>query len=269
MDKPSQVYPPPAQAVTSTPSMMPLYLPDPSIKGISFDQLLSQRGIRFVHRKAVPCPNILTVDSNAHAPDCQFCDDSGIIYYDNKEIWGIFQGNSIEKTFEAHGVWEVGTAVVTLPTEYADASGQADFNTYDKLTIPDFTVRMWEMKEYEPREGGKQRLRYPIKKVEFASSIRNGVQRFFEPGVDFNIDSDGNIEWVPGKEPHYDSSTEHGEVIIWSFFANPVYVVVQSLRELRITQELVGGQKVAKRLPQQVLVKRDFMIGPGEKLATP
>lgn len=268
MDKPNQVYPAPAQSITSTNSPMPLYLPDPSIKGVSFDQLLNQRGIRFVHSKAIPCPNILTVDNNAHNPDCEFCDDSGILYYGDTEMWGVFSGNSIEKTFEAHGVWEVGTAVVTFPTEDA-AGNQIDFNTYDKLVIPDFTVRMWEMKEYEPRTGGAQELRYPIQKVEYASSIRNGVQKFYVQGTDFNIDADGQIVWIPGQEPYYDAHSEHGEVIIWSFYAHPVYVVVQSLRELRITQELVNGQKVSRRLPQQVLVRRDFMVGAGEKLATP
>lgn len=268
MDKPGQIYPPPAQATTSVPSPMPIYLPDPSIKGISFDQLLNQRGVRFIHKKAVPCPNVLDVNNNAHMPDCEFCDDSGIIYYGEQELWGVFSGNSIEKTFEAHGVWEVGTAVLTLPTEYPNGD-QADFNTYDKLTIPDFTVRMWEMKAYEPRPGDKQSLRYPIQKVEFACSISNGVQKFYQPGVDFNIDVDGDIVWVPGQEPAYDATIDRGEAIIWSFYANPVYVVVQSLRELRITQELVNGQKTAKRLPQQVLIRRDFMVGSGEKLVNP
>jgi hypothetical protein len=267
MDKPGQVYPPPAQSITSTQSPMPIYLPDPSIKGVSFDQLLNQRGIRFIHSKAVPCPNILTVDNNAHNPDCEFCDDSGILSYGETEMRGVFSGNSIEKTFEAHGVWEVGTAVVTFPTEDAEGN-QVDFNTYDRLIMPDFTVRMWEMKEYEPRTGGTQELRYPIQKVEYASSIRNGVQKFYTQGTDFNINTEGQIVWIPGQEPFYDASSDHGEVIIWSFYAHPVYVVVQSLRELRITQEFVNGQKVARRLPQQVLVRRDFMIG-SEKLATP
>lgn len=265
MDRPGQPYPPPAQAPTSVPSKMPLYIPDPSIKGISFDQLINQRGIRFIHSKAVPCPNILDVNNNAHMPDCEFCDDSGIMYYGEEEIWGLFSGNSIEKTFEAHGVWEVGTAVLTLPTEYPNGQ-QADFNTYDRLVIPDFTVRMWEMKAYEPRPNGKQSLRYPVQKVDLACSISDGVKKIYQPGVDFNIDQDGDIQWIPGKEPNYDSSIDRGEAVIWSFYAHPVYVVVQSLRELRITQELVDGQKVAKRLPQQVLIRRDFMVGPGEKL---
>lgn len=266
-EKPSQPYPsPPATSTTSIPSPMPMWLPDPSIKGVSFDQLLNQRGIKMVHSKAIPCMNIKSTQYNAHQPDCEFCDDSGILYYGESEIWGVFQGNSIEKIFEAHGVWEVGTAVVTFPTEYPDGS-QADFNTYDKITLPDFTVRLWELKEYEPRSEG-QALRYPIKNLEYASSISNGVQKFYQVGVDFNINSEGLIEWISGKEPSYDTNTETGEVVGYAYFANPVYTVIQSLRELRITQEMVNGQKQARRLPQQVLVKRDFLVSKQEK-ATP
>ncbi len=219
-----------------------------------------------VHAKAVPCPNIQSVNTNAHQPDCEFCDDSGILYYDEKEIWAVFQGNSIEKTFEAHGIWEVGTAVVTFPSEYPDGT-QADFNTFDRLEIPDIEVRLWEMKEYEPRVDAKQQLRYPVVKVEYATSISNGVQRFYTTGVDFNI-VDGDLQWIPGKEPFYDASRDVGETITWSYFAKPVYIVVQSLRELRMTQEMVNGQKQIRRLPQQVLVRRDFMVGAAEKLAS-
>lgn len=265
MDPPNKVYPPPAQSITSTPSPMPLYLPDPSIKGVSFDQLLSQRGIRFIHQKAVPCPNIQSVNTNAHVPDCPFCDDSGIIYYDPKEIWGVFSGNSIEKTFEAHGIWEVGSAVVTLPTQYPDGT-QADFNTYDRLTIPDFEVRMWELKEYEPRDDNVQQLRYPIHKIDYASSINGTEQKFYLIDVDFTITPEGHIQWIDGQQPPYDPTKDVGEVIVWSYYADPVYVVLQSLRELRITQEYVDGQKVARRLPQQILVRRDFMMGNAEPL---
>lgn len=269
MDRPNQVYPnPPPTSPVSTQSPMPIFLPDPSIRGASFDQLLNQRGVRVIHHKAIPCMNIEATTFQAHQPDCPFCDDSGILYYDSKELWGVFSGNSIEKTFEAHGVWEVGTAVMTLPTEYPDGT-QADFNTYDRLELPDFTVRLWELKGYEPRDGGKQSLRYPVEKVEYASTITNGVQKFYQVGVDFNISTDGDIEWIPGKEPFYNIDLERGDVVGWAYYAKPVYVVLQSLRELRITQEMIGGVKQARRLPQQILVRRDFMVNSGEKISNP
>jgi hypothetical protein len=255
---------------TSSPTEMPMYNPDSSIRGSSFDDLLKNRGIRFLHEKATPCPNILTLDSNAHEPNCTFCNNNGFQYYDPNDIWGVFSGNSIQKTFEAHGVWEIGTAVVTLPTTYPDGT-EADFNAFDKLTIPDFTVRLWELKEYEPRPGNTQQLRYPITTVDRASSIlKSGkVEKIYTPGVDFNINAAGDIVWVDGHQPAYDARTGHGEVLTWSFYAHPVYLVVQVLRELRITQEMVNGQKVPRRLPQQILVRRDFLPTAAETVVKP
>ena len=265
MDKPNKNLGPPSLAPTSTPQFMPPQIPDPSVRGISWDQLLQQRGIRFIHRRAVPCPNMSRLDDNNHIPDCPHCDDSGIIYYDEREVVGVFQSNSIEKTFEQHGIWEIGSAVVTMPTEYADGT-QADFNTYDELLIPDFTVRMWELKEYEPSPDNLQYLRYPVQKVDYLSVISNGQVKRFNQGDDFNVTTDGAIEWLPGKAPDYDNTREVGDVFSVSYYAYPVYKVLQPLRELRISQEWVNGQKIAKRLPQQILVRRDFLVGAGEKI---
>lgn len=262
MDKPSKVLP---STPTTSPQFMPPQIPDPSIRGASWDQILQNRGIRFLHRRAVPCPNMTRLDDNNHSPDCPVCDDSGIIYYDEREITGVFQSNSIEKTFEQHGIWEIGSAVVTLPTEYPDGT-QADFNTFDELIIPDFTVRMWELKEYEVTTDGKQYLRYPVQKVDFLSVVRNDVVIRFKQGVDFDISTDGAIQWLSGMGPNYSTAREAGEVFNVSYYAYPVYKVLQPLRELRVSQEVVNGQKVAKRLPQQILVRRDFLVGAGEKI---
>ena len=262
-DKPNQVYP---SSPTSTQSPMPIYIPDPSLKGVSFDQLIQNRGIRFIHRKATLCPNMSLLDDNNHVPDCPICDDSGLIYYDEREIWGLFYSNSIEKTFEAHGIWEIGNAVITLPSEYPTGD-QADFNTYDELLIPDFEVRLWELKEYFPTTNRKQTLRYPVKKIDFLAVINNDTDmQKFEVDVDFTITTEGEIEWLPGRAPVFDEDRQRGQIYTVSYWANPIYKVLQPLRELRVSQEFVGGVKISRRLPQQVLVKRDFLVSNPEKL---
>lgn len=256
MDKPGQIYP---SVSTSTSTFMPQQIPDPSLRGVAFDQLLQQRGIRFLHRKAIPCMNINDLDQNSHDPRCAVCDGSGLYYYREKEIYGVFYSNSLEKMFEHHGVWDVGQAIITLPAEYNDGE-QADFCMFDQLVIPDFTVRMWELKEFIPTTGLIQQVRYPIQKIDFIASAANDVVREYRVGIDFNLTSDGKIQWVSGKEPTYDNVNERGDVYAVSYFANPVYTVLQHMRELRITQEMnLNNQKIAKRLPQQVLVRRDFM----------
>lgn len=249
---------------TSYSPMQSILIPDPSIKGASFDQLLQNRGIRFVHRLAAPCPNIDNVHDNNHNPLCPICGGDGLFYYREKEIWGVFQSNSLQKNFEMQGIWEIGSAVVTLPTEYPDGT-PAEFNTFDQLVIPDFTVRLWELKGYEPRVDGKQQMRYPIKSVDYmASADSTGTLKIYEEGTHFNL-VDGKIAWIAGQEPEYDSVNENGDVFTINYFANPVYTVLQHLRELRVSQQLVGGSKVPTKLPTQILVKRDFMVNPAEK----
>lgn len=253
LNKPSKKYP---NSLGSFRKFMPDILPDPSISGDSFNELLNNRGIRFIHKIAAPCPNINKLYDNNHDPECPFCDQSQILYVEEKEIWGILSNNSLEKLYEIQGVWEVGTAVITFPTEYNDGI-QADFNVFDQLVCPDFEVRLSDLKEYEGIQTMK--MKYPIHHVMNVTSITNDQIKTYEDGVDFNI-VDGNLVWIDGKEPSYDDVADIGEVLSITYIANPVYNVLQTLHELRVTQELVDGQKTARRLPQQVLVKRDFLF---------
>ena len=253
LDKPSQQYP---KNSGSFHSMMPLILPDPSINGAVFDQLLNNRGIRFIHKMAAPCPNMKSLLDNNHDPECPFCDQSQILYIEEKEIWGALSSNSLEKLFEIQGVWEVGTAVITFPAEYEDGT-QADFNVFDQLMCPDFQIRLSDLKEYNslPITG----TRYPIQKIVNITSVSAGALKNYIQDIDFVL-VDGKIEWIVGMEPSYNSIEEIGEVLSITYVANPVYNVLQTLHELRVTQELVNGVKTAKRLPQQVLCKRDFLF---------
>jgi len=259
MPKPTQVYP---DRVNQKPSPMPVNIQDVSLNKQNFDQLLQNRGIRFIHRKAVPCVNMNSLDDNSHNPNCTICDGSGLYYYEEKEIYGIFTSNSLQKNFEQQGFWEIGTAVVTLPAEYEDGT-QCELGQYDQLVIPDFTVRLWELKEYYPTDNNQQRLRYPIDTFEFMSSVENGSVVSYTEGTDFNV-VDGNIEWVTGKTPSYDATIDRGSAYNIVYYANPVYVVMNHMRELRVSQQLVGGQKTAIRMPQSVLVKRDFLNNPSD-----
>ena len=260
LDKPNQPY---VSTPLSYSSPMPSMIPDISIRGESWDQLVQNRGIHFIHKMAAPCPNMKKLNDNNHEPECPFCDGSQILYIQEKEIIGTFSNNSLEKLFEVQGVWEVGTAVITFPTEYNDGE-QADFNVFDKLICPDFQIRLTDLKEYEPNNFGQTSLKYPVIRVSDMSSVVSGALKKYVQGVDFTIVS-GNIQWMPGKAPSYNNIEEMGEVLSITYSANPVYNVLQNMHEIRATQQMVNGQKVAKRLPQHVLVKRDFLFKPDSK----
>jgi len=262
MSKPSYTF---APGSTSVPSAFPQVLPDPSMYKQNFDQLLVARGIRFRHHKSLPCPNIKLLDDNSHDPQCEQCDGSGIIYYEPREIVGILTSNSVEKQFEYQGAWEVGSAMVTMPSEYSNGD-QADFTLYDKLEVLDYTVRLWELKEYEPRPDNLQQLRYPIEKVGYLITATDSQITEFVQDVDFTIE-DGQIKWIAGHTPNYDYVSDMGQTYSVSYWANPVYIVLQPMRELRVTQQMMpDGTKISVRLPQQLVIKRDFLVNKPEKL---
>ena len=260
LDKPDKEYPNPPNTYESP---MPTNIPDVSIRSEAWDQLAQNRGIRFIHRVAAPCPNMKRLADSNHEPECPFCDGSQLIYVQEKEIWGTFSNNTLEKMFEIQGVWEIGTAVITFPTEYADGT-QADFNVFDKLSCPDFQIRLSDLKEYTTNNSNTTGTKYPIIRICDMSSVVDGALKKYIEGVDYNIVS-GNISWITGKQPRYDDIEEIGEVLSITYSANPVYNVLQTLHEIRASQQMVNGQKMARRLPQQVLVKRDFLFKPDNK----
>jgi hypothetical protein len=255
MDKPTQTIP---NTTTSTPPPYPNQIIDPSMQGANFNQLIQNRGIRFEHSRAISCPNIVDLEDNNHLPNCELCDNSGIIYYSPKEIIGAFLGNSMEKTFEYNGVWETGTAVVTFPTEYSDGI-LAEFAMYDRLKILDYTVRLFEKKEYKVTTSDLQQLRYPIQKIEYLIAVINGVIVEYVLGTNFTLDS-GKIKWVTGFTPPV------GQVLSISYYANPYYIVLNPLRELRVTQQMINGQKTTIRLPQQIVIKRDYFLNKNDAI---
>jgi hypothetical protein len=121
------------------------------------------------------------------------------------------------------------------------------------------------MIEYKRTSNKQQKLRYPITTVDYMASVENGVLVTYVNGVNFNI-VDGNIEWITGKEPTWMAAADRGVTLSISYYAHPIYTVLQTMRELRVTQEMVDGQKIARRLPQEVLVKRDFLTRKANKI---
>jgi hypothetical protein len=234
----------------SVPQFMPPQIIDHSIRMDSFDQLLKNRGVKFIHKRAMPCPNMTDLDANNHLPNCPICDSNSFYYYDAREIIGIFSGNNMQKIFEASGVWELGSAAITFPTIYSDGT-QADFSIYDRLEMPDHEVRLWEQFSVST---SSLNLRYSITAsgVDKMIAVVNGSVVSYIQNTHYNI-TNGSIVWIEGSQP------ANNTVVSVVYYANPVYNVVQLMHEQRITQELINGVKTNQRLPQAVLVKRDFL----------
>lgn len=241
-------------------------LPDPLLDKIAYDELIKNRGLRWKHFKGTPCPNLGDLEIQSHDPNCNAC-ENGMLFYEGGEVHGVFQANRLERMYEIQGVWDVGEAVITFSANMDDIDGNpglgapVDLQHFDKLMCLDYTFRWQELIEHS--HVGIDRLRYPALTVEFVATVSGKVKNFYV-GRDFQITSEGFIEWLPnGNKPTYDQLNSRGEVYTISYCARPVFYVVQLLHEIRATKAAKPGtrnEKIAVRLPQQVLIRRDYLF---------
>lgn len=243
----------------------PRPLPDPSFDPEGFDELVTNRGLRWLHLKAAYCPNVLNLEVQEHDPNCKKC-ENGYLFFDTNDgrpIMGMMQNNKLERLFEIQGLWEQGDAVVTF-TSYADgpdgAVGQGPVNSFkvaDKLMCLDYTFDWNERLEHQP--AGLDRLKYPAVSVEF---LADKNQRYME-GVDFEITPEGDIHWLAGgKKPVLDNARNKGGIFTIVYQAHPIFYVMSLLHEIRATKGVSREtQKLETiRLPQQLLIRRDYMF---------
>jgi len=244
------------------PPFTPEVFPDPTLKPLDFEHLIKNRGLRWKLQKAAYCPNVTNAETMQHDSNCNVC-ENGMIYFGNVEIHGIMQAQKLERLYEINGSWDIGEAIVTFSAYTDGENGEPgkgkpiDLQMFDRLTCCDYEFRWPELIEHSPT--GIDRLRYPALSVEYLAG-KTGKQYFVDQ--DFFINHDGHIQWKTNKQPTYDMLNKRGEVFTIVYTARPVFLVVQLMHELRATKALhiQTGQFAAVRLPQQVLVRRDYLF---------
>lgn len=221
-----------------------------------FNALIAQRGARLYHEKAVPCPNYIgALSSQQHDMACTICENS-MIHYDGRELKGYFSTNEMVRNYLKGGFWEEGSAMLTVPSYYpTSVDDQVYISYYDRFTLLDYEDRFYEV--LHKQDGNVDRLRYSAIKVEFIRTKKKA----YEQDRDFSIDGGGNILWLTNNRPGKDLSTDLGEIFTISYFHRPVYRAIRMIHEGRFTQTTYRQtDRTPVRLPQQMLVKKDFII---------
>ena len=254
MKMPTSTYKPNAG---SSPSKTPMDLPDISLNAEHYDELIKNRGILFTHTHALPCPNIDDVNAAVHDGDCHHDEcDNGYLQVMPKQIWGFFNNDQLNKLFEVQGEYNSNVAVITFSAKYVDGT-EADLQTFDRvMMVGDYSKRLYEVFESSPL--GIDRLRYKATKVEYLI-YKSGV--VYEQDVHFVLEN-GRIKWITSHRPQYNQAIGRGEVCSVSYTVPVRYYVNHVMKEIRGTQVLdpMTVEKVAVRLPQHVLVSREFLF---------
>jgi hypothetical protein len=218
-----------------------------------FEELIAHHGIRMIHSRPVPCPNVRDLNDGSHSPACNFC-FNGFFYYDKKEFVGVLFSNSMDRRFQAQGTWDLDNAYIIVPVR--DSDGEIlDVQYFDQIVIPDFTVRYYQRIEHS--QSGIDRAQFPVISIDYLVDASGKV---YSPDVDFIADN-GRISWVQGGErPGYDPIQDKGVIYSVNYYTRPAFTVVGLPHQLRMTQTKdETGNNVQARYPQLCSVRKDFI----------
>ena len=222
-----------------------------------FNAAIASYGIRLEHSKITLCPNFVgNLDSNEHQLGCELCGGSNFVHFDAQEIWGVFSQNALVENFFAQGFWDRGSALLTVPTHLEKGENFPIYISYfDKVILLDFKERFYEV--LHKSDGDKDILKYEALDINYLRT----TEKEYHYHKDFKLNDEGNIIWISPNRPKYNLEQEMGEIFTVSYLRRPVYRVVELLHEGRYSQfHFKEKYRKTVRYPQQVLIKKDFLI---------
>lgn len=234
-------------------AQMKLPTPNVTMNPESFDDFIRGHGVRMIHKRPVPCPNVKDINASDHSPSCNLC-FNGYVYYNKSFFTGAFMGNGLNRRFGPEGSWDVDEAQIIIPVK-DEAGNILDVQYFDQIEVPDFTVRYYQRIEHN--QDGIDRPQFKVHSLDYVIDANGKV---YQPGVDVIVTPDGRLKWI-GDRPGYDPVAHRGVVYSVNYYTAPTFSIVNLPHQLRITQtkDPAGGNNVQARFPQLAVVRKDFI----------
>jgi hypothetical protein len=229
----------------------------------AIDDLLRSHGIEVIHYKAIKCPIGLKeqysprghVDHN----DCS----NGFIYKVAGGVTILFRQNSTSESIGNFANIANATVQASFPRFYDDCTDfsineEIVLHKYDRIYLKNpvgFTVTTHL---FQSNNTGVERMAYPIMCVEY---LVDYTGKEYVVNEDFNI-VNGNLQWLPNKQPASDSDTGQGAVLSIRYRYVPYWYVDSLPHEIRVSRKInqVTGESTLHRMPQQVNLVREHVF---------
>lgn len=238
------------------------------INVVNLDQLVEDLGVRVRVWKSATCPNMSSLESFDHDPNCPVCSNN-MIDFDCFETIAMFQQQDLNEQFKVHGTFSIDEAMVTF-------KAGVSLQTFAKIEILDFKEEFYEL--IQRQDSGTtmtDRLKYPACEVTAIFVIRNNLKERFYQGADFDLDANGSIVWKGAHVP-----TDR-EIYTVYYKYHPVYRVTKAVHRDRFSQynnlRDLGASKIPQsaiktvngrtfvKLPEEWIVQRDYLLDRKDK----
>jgi len=240
-----------------------------TMDSIGQDNFLIQNGVLFDHYKAVPCVLGQTVEGDIrHSHNHDFegntnvhC-ENGFLYCFAGQVWGVFTNKSKQMAYIPAGFYGSSSAMLTFNRYYRGTTKIASFTEYDKL-IPCECPKEFFHSNFEKvthSMTGVDRTQFQITEIEY---VTDSDGKFYNEGIDFKIDSQGHIAWIPGgKQPGWNNVADKPKLISVRYKYKPYFYVKQMMHEIRIFPQMnaYDGSYSMQKMPMQAQVQADYIF---------
>jgi hypothetical protein len=221
------------------------------------DDLISQRGVEFVHWAALPSP-IGLKDRGDYRRSDEFdtTSSNGMIYKKVGCFLATIVSNSKSKRSAEGGVVDYSTARLLVPRKYIDGE-EIHLAPGDRVFVKDIEVLVSNYQRMEFIPGALDRAQFPIKKIDFLIDSRD-IE--YKPGVHFTI-KNGHVSWIDGKDnPGIDPETGRGRIYSIRYKYNAHWYITEIPNEVRVTQGTnENGERVPERMPYSAIIQREYV----------
>lgn len=247
----------------SKPKALPDLLPEVKFNLLAQEAFAKARGVVFEHWAATPSPIGLKDRGDYRRSDTlDTFSENGYIYKKVGEFTAtlVNSGQDFKTGGPVDGgIYDNSTGRLILPRYYNEncPSSEKDISLLpgDRVYAKDIEliVDNYQRAEYNPT--GSDFLQYPAKCVHNLIDSR-GVE--YTEGVEFKINSQGNIQWIDGKNnPGIDPETGKGRVYSVRYSYVAFWYILQLLNEIRITNTDTATEP--SRMAQHVMVQREYV----------
>ena len=222
------------------------------------NQLILDLGVRVRLYKSTLCPHVKSLESMDADINCSVCKNN-MIDFDPKETIAMFQQQELIEQFKIQGTFHMDEILVSfLSTE--------TLAPYTRVDLLDFEEDYFELiQKQDQATSDTDYLKYSAFKIVGLFTVENSVLTQYYCGVDFKLDSDGNIKWIGTHRP--------ADRQIYSVYYKyrPIFRAIKAVHRDRYSQYNLRTDKITSpkkivdgkcyvKLPETWILKRDYLI---------
>lgn len=225
------------------------------------DDLVTQRGVQFMHYAAIPSP-IGQKERGDYRRTDQYdvITSNGMIYKFVGCFTGAIVSNSKNKKNTSGGIADYSVARLILPRFYDDktvADGkEIHIAPGDRVFVKDLEVLVVNYQKMQFNPYGVDQAQFPIKSVEHLVDSKN-IE--YKEGYHFNL-KDGHIQWIEGRaNPGVDEETGKGRVYSVRYKYNAHWYITDIPNEVRVIQGTEGNERKVQRMSYSAVIQREYV----------